>query len=426
MSVFGHLDDRVLARLAGSDGPTDDLTARERDHLGVCARCEGLLRGHRLALRLLSGPWQLVPVSAVAGAGAPTLDHPPVLLGPTLRRRTQQGRLPWPWTGTRRRIGILIALALLALAAGFLLLLGGGSDGSRPGIVLFSANGRVSIVNASTLAVTDLGPAWSADRRTVALIDNDRLVGVNVATGHRADLGPFSYEWLAVSRGGRWILLTSGGHVEDLSILVDSTTGARRTLAEGGLKDTGPPAWSASSDRAVMVGPDGKGLLLLDLHDPAVLREIPIGIRDTFKGSVAWGPSDALAYFTPAGLETIQLDGSNKRLLSATNPGEFVLTPAWSPDGRWIAFGLLNLEREPGQVQVMVVDVATGAIRSLATGEAGLLEVIGWSEDPQALQIGIRSPSVDQPKAMAVRWLRLDGFVLRSIELGPGVEGVVR
>ncbi len=51
---IGHVPERRLAALAessGGDGPTD----RERRHLDACARCQGLLTGHRRTARLLRG-----------------------------------------------------------------------------------------------------------------------------------------------------------------------------------------------------------------------------------------------------------------------------------------------------------------------------------------------------------------------------------
>lgn len=431
MSVFGHLDDQVLADLAGGGAATADLPTRERDHLDGCARCIGMIRGHRLAQRLLSAPWQLVAASELAIAGAPTIVPSSVRLGQALRPRAREGRT-WPWAISRRRIGILIAMALLALAAASLLLFGGGSQGSKPAVVLCSGNGRVSMVNASTLAVTDLGPgsnpAWSADRRTVAFIDNERVVGVDVATRQRTDLGAWAYEWLAVSRDGRWILLTSGLHREDLSILVDSKTGARRTLSEAGWKDSGPPAWSPTSDRAVMVAGNGRTLLLIDLRDPARPVEMSIVATSGYKGFVAWGPADSIAYMTQGVLETTQADGANPRQRYVAKDGEFVLTPAWSPDGRWIAFALLSAEPAPGQIRVMVLNVESGEVRPLATAKPGLLDVIGWSDGPQTLEIAVRTPT-DAPsnaEGTTVQWLRLDGVVRHSIDLGPGVEVVAR
>ena len=69
---FGHVPERRLAELAepsGGSAPSE----RERRHLDSCARCQGLLTGHRRTARLLRGT--LISVDA-RSAGLPSARRP--------------------------------------------------------------------------------------------------------------------------------------------------------------------------------------------------------------------------------------------------------------------------------------------------------------------------------------------------------------
>jgi TolB protein len=145
-----------------------------------------------------------------------------------------------------------------------------------------------------------------------------------------------------VIRGGAYPSFSPGGDRlvanggEDLYVLKTDGTSVR------GLTNGEYPAWSPVSNeivhRACVGGSCGLWIINADSNDPGARRHITSGGGD---GQPAWSPDGKrIAYISKEDgnfeIYVIGVDGSNKVRLT-TNPASDGL-PVWSPDGKSIAF----------------------------------------------------------------------------------------
>lgn len=75
-------------------------------------------------------------------------------------------------------------------------------------------------------------------------------------------------------------------------------------------------------------------------------------------------------------------DGARPRLLKESRPGEPILSPAWSPDGRYVAY----VSFETTRPAIYIQEIATGVRRQM-TDFGGLNGAPAWSPDGQKLAI---------------------------------------
>jgi Tol biopolymer transport system component len=178
----------------------------------------------------------------------------------------------------------------------------------------------------SAPAGSDSNPVWSPDGRRLAANlagtpehhTNTRLVS---ATVHNPSWSP---------DGRRLIGLQGDG--DNRVVVVDLASGNERVIYEDkgiGYVTLVDPAWSPANVIAFAEVDSGT----IDLYD--MRRRMFVGPRRRIEGTEpAWSPDGRrLAYHTAGGIYVADADGTGRRLV-ARNAAQ----PAWSPDGRQIAF----------------------------------------------------------------------------------------
>ena len=251
----------------------------------------------------------------------------------------------------RRRIVVLAAASLLlttATATGF----GKVRD-------LFSAEHR-----------TPIAPTWSLDGRRIAFVTvccRGRVVEVNVMNadggGQRKLSGEWGFETVARppvwSPDGRRIAFVRGrgpakygnGERDSDIYLANEDGSGRRRLTQSPQRD-GDPAWSPDGRRLAfvrvrygfgdiyLVNVDGSGLRrLVRAISPRV--RMPGGPTGGFSANPAWSPDGRRIAFVSNrdgsdDIFVVNADGSGLRNLTRSRGNDW--SPVWSPDGRVIAF----------------------------------------------------------------------------------------
>jgi dipeptidyl aminopeptidase/acylaminoacyl peptidase len=188
-------------------------------------------------------------------------------------------------------------------------------------------------------------PAWSPDRRWIAFIREQ------------------SYNHYLTEEV--WIIPAQGGE-------------PRRVVA-GGF-----PSWSA----------DGRQLFVHSRRDGHILA-VNSGAPTPppvifFTNAPSWyfsvSPDQTRVAFGCSGRLEIRNRTTGETVATCTAPSDRGLLPAWSPDGRWVAFGGFDDSR----LGLRVFEVATGRVHSVL---AGHYTMPSWSRDGRWLAFDERTDS---------------------------------
>jgi TolB protein len=230
------------------------------------------------------------------------------------------------------------------------------SRGGGQGIWIANADGS----EATKLIDDGSVPAWSPDGTQIAFA--------------RPDIG----EMVSFGEG-------SAGTPIYLYVMDADGTNVRR-LTDGQFSDYSP-AWSPDGTRIAFVryGREGAGLFVMNADGTAVRQVAGPGIE--IFGAPAWssdGTSIAIAVNGakngPAGgILLLPADGTGEGTMipgTEVEYPDYVSNPAWSPDGKWIAYlhgyqgELVILHPDGSDRRTLSVDPETDSIEELAWGAA--------------------------------------------------------
>ena len=243
----------------------------------------------------------------------------------------------------------------------------------------------------------------------------------------------------ALSPDGRWVAFFSGRGIFGIDLYIaDAQTGRIEKRLTSPNRDNHFDALSFLSS-AGSWSPDGKRLAFVTQvegdHEISVYDIDQRRIVQTFRPPEAeaitdpsWGPDGRLAFVGYGGgiSDLFVLDPQTGDVQQLTNDRNAELHPAWSPDGRTIAFAT---DRDPNtdferltfaQMRIALIDVSTRDVRLVPRlGERAKHINPQWSPDGQSIFFIADRGGVSD----VYRW-SVDGSVSQVTRLATGVSGI--
>jgi Tol biopolymer transport system component len=218
--------------------------------------------------------------------------------------------------------------------------------------------------------------------------------------------------------------MTAAGSNDPWTIHVLDRAGTLQRLSTGGVYDIAP-SWSPDGSRIAFVSrsvPDGNDEVYVMNADGRNRVRITNGGMRSRPGFPAWSPDGTRIAYTwtdgssvnpHTGIYVVKPDGTDaERLTQATTPMAFGQRPAWSPDGRRLAF-LTDDQRSIGFLDVEgKLDLGRISLPTLAAN-------LAWSPDGKSIAFNDQCAEDEAECAGTFIWLiqTADGSLVRMPSL---------
>ncbi len=269
--------------------------------------------------------------------------------------------------------------------------------------------------------------AWAPDGSFLAHTasrDGLKIYVMNTKTReHRRLTDLHREEWSpAISPDGKQIAYVARDH--EMNRIYKTDINGADVIALTALGYHGRPAWSPDGKQIAFISSnhdrDKKGGLYVMNNDGKNLRQVPVFAAGTFHNKCAWSPDGkqiAFSISTPQAqrdhLCVIDVSGKNFRQLTQGGPlkeaGNFPLplplslpmidSPAWSPDGKWIAYVYSDTIFWQ-TADIYVIDAAGNELGK------PLVQGVGMDVSPAWVPEGFLSVSLNAEKQITL-WIRL-------------------
>jgi len=270
---------------------------------------------------------------------------------------------------------------------------------------LAGASGDIDLTIRRVLGVSskELSDEWHDAMRqaygsTTGTTEPGRLVIKGKGMGNELNVGP------SVSPNGQLIALISGRGLFSVDLYVaDAETG--RTIRKLTSTSTDPHyssiqfiysagAWDSESKRIVIATVTGgkSALTIFDALSGHEDREVKVPEVDEIFNPT-WAPDGHAVAFTglARGLTDLYVyDLEKSQLKQLTNDPFADIQPAWSPDGKWIAFATDRFSSQLdtlniGQYRLALIDPTSGQVQQIRAFTTGKSINPQWAPDSSAL-----------------------------------------